>query len=229
MASTEESCPGGAALHPRLVVSPSKAFGHLFTKIRDANTKPADFASTAKRAMRLLAEDAIAELPTRSVEVETPCGPAAGVHVDADENLCAVSIIRAGDSLLESVRECLPSVSVGKILIQRNEDSEEKEPKLFYSKMPPRVADMNILLCDPMLATGGSAKMAIETLVSKHNVKPERIIFANVICCPEGLGAMAEAYPEVKIVTACVDKKLNEEKYIVPGLGDFGDRFFGTV
>eukprot|EP00566_Odontella_aurita_P027933 CAMPEP_0113556238 /NCGR_PEP_ID=MMETSP0015_2-20120614/17151_1 /TAXON_ID=2838 /ORGANISM="Odontella" /LENGTH=196 /DNA_ID=CAMNT_0000457583 /DNA_START=167 /DNA_END=757 /DNA_ORIENTATION=+ /assembly_acc=CAM_ASM_000160 len=196
--------------------------------MRDVRTNSTEFAAYAKRAMRLLAEDAIAELPTKSVEITTPCGPSTGVEI-ATDNLCAVSIIRAGDSLLESVRECLPGVRVGKILIQRDESSEEKEPKMFYAKMPPGVSDMNVLLCDPMLATGGSAKMAISTLVSEYDVKPERIIFANVICCPEGLDAMATAYPEVKIVTACIDEGLNGEKYIVPGLGDYGDRFFGTV
>lgn len=178
--------------------------------------------------MRLLAEDAIAELPERAVVVTTPCSVTSGFEIDTS-NLCAVSIIRAGDSLLESVRECLPGVHVGKILIQRNEESPDKEANLYYSKLPPGVEDMDILLCDPMLATGGSAKMAIHTLMVKYSVKPERIIFANMICCPEGLHAMAKAYPEVKVVTARVDECLNEEKYIVPGLGDYGDRFFNTV
>jgi len=179
--------------------------------------------------MRLLAEEAIAELPSqRNVEVMTPCGPAPGVEINT-ANVCAVSIIRAGDSLLEAVRECLLGVKTGKILIQRNEESKEKEPKLFYSKMPPGVDKMDILLCDPMLATGGSAKMAILTLVTKYNVDPARIVFANMICCPEGLKEMHNVYPEVKIVTAMVDDCLNDEKFIVPGLGDYGDRFFNTT
>jgi uracil phosphoribosyltransferase len=145
------------------------------------------------------------------------------------KNLCAVSIIRSGDALLESVRECLPSVAVGKILIQRNEESIEKEAVFYYSKMPPGVENMNILLCDPMLATGGSAKAAIDCLVDKYHVKKENIIFANMITCPEGLKKMAEDYPEIKIVSACVDNGLNDEKFIVPGLGDYGDRFFNTM
>lgn len=117
---------------------------------------------------------------------------------------------------------------MGKILIQRDESDPEKRPKLFYSKMPPGVENMNILLCDPMLATGGSATMAIETLISKHKVDPSNIIFANMICAPEGLRVMAEKYPQVKIVTVFVDQKLNGQKFIVPGLGDYGDRFFNT-
>jgi len=145
------------------------------------------------------------------------------------DKICAISIIRAGDSLLQAVLECLPEAHVGKILIQRNEESKEKEPILYYSKMPPGVENMHILLCDPMLATGGSALCAIETLKEKYGIKTEKIIFANMICCPEGLKTMGASYPEIKIVTACIDEKLNDEKYIVPGLGDYGDRFFNTV
>jgi len=177
---------------------------------------------------RILAEEAIAELPTTHSAIQTPCSPFEGTHIDTD-NLCAVSIIRSGDALLESVRECLPSVAVGKILIQRNEESKEKEAVFYYSKMPPGVENMNVLLCDPMLATGGSAKAAIDCLVEKYHVRKERIFFVNMITCPEGLKTMAEDYPEIKIISACVDDGLNEEKYIIPGLGDYGDRFFNTM
>lgn len=216
-------------MHPNVVVSSSKALKSLFTKMRDVNTTSSDFVFYAKRAMRILAEDAIAELPTQEeVTITTPCGPYNGIHVRTD-NVCAVSIIRSGDALLETVRECLPGITTGKILIQRNEESKEKEAKFFYSKMPPGIKDMYVLLCDPMLATGGSAKAAIKNLVDSHGVKTDRIIFANMITCPEGLEVMGQDYPEVKIVTACIDDGLNEQKYIVPGLGDYGDRFFNTV
>jgi len=217
-----------SSLHPNLVVGPSKAYSTIFTEMRKADNSPIVFASYARRAMRLLAEDAIAELPTKQTQIITPCGPTAGTELAVDK-ICAISIIRAGDSLLQAVLECLPEAHVGKILIQRNEASEEKEPILYYSKMPPNVENMHILLCDPMLATGGSALCAIQTLREEYGIKAENIIFANMICCPEGLKAMADAHPEIKIVTACIDEKLNEEKYIVPGLGDYGDRFFNTV
>lgn len=217
-----------SSFHPKLVVPQSKALVGLFTKLRDVRTTPAEFAFYAKRAMRILAEEAIAELPSSSSSIQTPCGVINGTHIETD-NLCAVSIIRSGDALLEIVRECLPSVSVGKILIQRNEKSKDKEAILYYSKMPPGIEHMNVLLCDPMLATGGSAKAAIDCLVDKYHVKKERIIFANMITCPEGLKNMAEWYPEIKIISAVVDEGLNDEKYIVPGLGDYGDRFFNTL
>ena len=222
------SNPNHGDLHPNLVVGPSKAYATLFTQMRKADHSPVVFASYAKRAMRLLAEDSIAELPTKQTQIITPCGPTMGTELDVDK-ICAISIIRAGDSLLQAVLDVLPEAHVGKILIQRNEESKEKEPILYYSKMPPGVENMHVLLCDPMLATGGSALCAIKVLKEKYNVKSDKIIFANMICCPEGLQAMAKAYPEIKIVTACVDEKLNEEKYIVPGLGDYGDRFFNTV
>lgn len=179
--------------------------------------------------MRLLAEDALAEFNTESIDIETPCGPFRGTKMMDPTSICAVSIIRSGDALLEVVRDCEPGLKVGKILIQRDESTPEKLPKLFYSKMPPNVKDCHILLCDPMLATGGSAIMALSVLVDQYNVKEEWIVFANMICCPEGLNAVAKAYPKVKIVTACIDDGLNEEKYIVPGLGDYGDRFFNTI
>ncbi len=198
--------------------------------MRDVKTSSQEFAFFARRAQRILAEEAIAELPSEQHNIQTPCGPYSGVRMSSSvDNICAISIIRSGDALVESVRECLPGVRVGKILIQRNEESKEKEAQYFYSKMPPNVVDMDILLCDPMLATGGSAKAAIDVLVKDYGVKTDRIVFANMISCPEGLKAMEDAYPEVKIVTACVDDCLNDEKYIVPGLGDYGDRFFNTV
>ena len=181
------------------------------------------------RAQRILAEETIAELPSEKHDIQTPCGPFSGLKlVNQTNEICAVSIIRSGDALVESFRECMPGISVGKILIQRNEASVDKEAKYYYSKMPKDALAMDIILCDPMLATGGSAKAAIEVLVKEHKIKTNRIIFANMISCPEGLKALGDAYPEIKIVTACIDKSLNEDKYIVPGLGDYGDRFFNT-
>lgn len=130
--------------------------------------------------------------------------------------------------MLDVVRDVEPALRIGKILIQRDETHPDKLPKLFYSKLPPDIDSMFVLLCDPMLATGGSAIKALDVLCHDHKVDPTKIIFANMICCPEGLRALAEAYPKVKVVTACIDECLNEDKYIVPGLGDYGDRFFNT-
>jgi uracil phosphoribosyltransferase len=211
-----------------LILSQSKAYATLFTKMRDVNTSSGDFVKYSKRAMRLLAEDAIAEFPSPALQIKTPCGTFAGTQMLDPTQICAVSIIRSGDALLETVRECIPECSVGKILIQRDESHPDKPAKLFYSKMPPSVADKYVLLCDPMLATGGSAHVALDVLVVTYKVKPHRIIFANMICAPEGVDAIHKVYPKVKIVTACVDEALNAHKFISPGLGDYGDRFFNT-
>jgi len=227
----QPSSPLNQPLHPNLVVCPSKALVSLFTKLRDVNTTPSEFVFYSKRAMRILAEDAIAELPSQSpITITTPCGTHTGIEIRTNQNnLCAVSIVRSGDALVESVRECIPDIPVGKILIQRDETTIEKKANYLYSKMPPGIAQMDILLCDPMLATGGSVKAAIRALVDLHGVSTDRIVFCNMITCPEGLGVMAEEYPEIKIVTVCVDDCLNGDNFIVPGLGDYGDRFFNTV
>ncbi|CAN0169248.1 unnamed protein product, partial [Laminaria digitata] len=109
------------------------------------------------------------------------------------------------------------------ILIQRNEESRDKHPVLFYKKLPPKIATMQVLLCDPMLATGGSAIMAIRCLV-EAGVKESGIVFVTVVVCPEGLGAVRAEFPEVTIVTGAMDDCLDERRFILPGLGDFGDR-----
>lgn len=178
--------------------------------------------------MRILIEDALAEFPTSEKLIDTPCERNfRGIYSPHSEQICAVSIVRSGDALVEAVREVEPGIRVGKILIQRNESLPEKSAELFYTKLPKDIATMHVLLCDPMLATGGSALQAIKSLV-EHGANPSNIVFANMICAPEGLKVLAQAYPMIKIVTVCVDRFLNEDKYIVPGLGDYGDRFFNT-
>lgn len=199
-----------------------------FFHFSDKSTISKDFVLYAKRSMRILIEDALAEFPTTEVSISTPCAPhVRGVQPLSPDCICAVSIVRSGDALLEIARAIEPGLRVGKILIQRNEALPEKPAELFYSKFPKDIANLYILLCDPMLATGGSAVKAIQTMV-EQGVNPAKIVFANMICAPEGLAVMAETYPMVKIVTVCVDESLNKEKYIVPGLGDYGDRYFNT-
>jgi len=138
--------------------------------------------------------------------------------------MVGISIIRAGDSMLGTFMEIAPEATVGKILIQRNE--ETREPVLYYSKVPP-LEGKQIMLLDPMVATGGSAICAIKVLLDKGALE-SNITFVNVLACPEGIAAMTKAYPSMRIVTGKIDDGLNEKAYIMPGLGDFGDRFFGT-
>uniref|UniRef100_A0A7S3V2X3 uracil phosphoribosyltransferase n=1 Tax=Aplanochytrium stocchinoi TaxID=215587 RepID=A0A7S3V2X3_9STRA len=210
-----------------LVLVQSRAITALFTQVRDKNTDQTGYVHYADRLMRILAEEGLAHMNSVSEKtVHTPCGPYKGL--ETTRKICAVSIMRSGDILLEAVRRVDPRVTVGKILIQRDEADPEKRPKLFYSKLPPDVAECEVLLCDPMLATGGSAICAVSVLI-KAGVKPENLVFLNTVCCPEGISAFHAKFPQVKIVTLAIDDCLNDDKYIVPGLGDFGDRYFGTL
>lgn len=228
-----EDTKGGLLKHPNLTVLQSRALVPLFTKIRDRETSSKDFVMYSKRIMRLLAEEAIAYIGSIPCRVMTPTNaPYAGLLSIVDTNpdmVCAVSIIRAGDSLLESVRDIAPGIRVGKLWIQRNESVASKEAIHSCTKLPKNIQTMHVILCDPMLATGGSSISALDILVGEYGVDPTRIVFANVICCPEGLDAVAKKYPTIKIVTCWIDSGMNNDKFIMPGLGDYGDRFFNTV
>lgn len=194
----------------------------LYTIIRDKNTTRSDFVFYSDRIIRLLVEEGLNHLPVQGRVVETETGQKfEGVSFLGQ--ICGVSIVRAGESMEQGLRECCRSVRIGKILIQR--DEETAQPKLFYEKLPADIADRYVFLLDPMLATGGSAIMATDVLI-KRGVKPERIYFLNLICNKEGVDKYHAAHPDVKIVTGAVDKGLDSDKYLVPGLGDFGDRYY---
>ncbi|KDE08998.1 uracil phosphoribosyltransferase [Microbotryum lychnidis-dioicae p1A1 Lamole] len=194
----------------------------LLTIIRDTKTTRGDFIFYSDRIIRLLVEEGLNHLPVVDKTVLTPTGlDYKGVGFEG--KICGISIMRAGEAMEAGLRECCRAVRIGKILIQR--DEETHQAKLFYAKLPDDIAQRYCLLLDPMLATGGSAIKAIEVLLD-HGVPEERIVFLNLVSCPEGLEAMYKAYPHVRVVTAWIDECLNEKKYIVPGLGDFGDRYF---
>eukprot|EP00753_Platysulcus_tardus_P012526 PLAT339.1.p2 GENE.PLAT339.1~~PLAT339.1.p2 ORF type:complete len:247 (+),score=124.67 PLAT339.1:43-741(+) len=211
---------------PHLVQLSGKQLTMLFTGLRSKDTSVRDFVFYADRINRLLVEEVLTHLPLEEKVVETPTGtPYTGLAIASGVKLCGVSIVRAGDSMLSELRSVVPGLAVGKILIQR--DEETATPKLFYSKFPPDIAERHVLLVDPMVGTGGSCKMAISVLLDA-GVKEENIVFLSLVSCPEGNTAIYEAYPAIKHITACMDPGMNEHKYIVPGLGDFGCRYFGT-
>jgi uracil phosphoribosyltransferase len=189
------------------------------------------YNTNCDRLCNILAEEGLALLPNviESKVVKTPTGDTYdGLEVpDVKKHLCAVSIVRSGDILLEAVRRVAVGVAVGKILLQRDEEDEHKRPKLYYSKLPKDVSERTIMLVDPMLATGGSANLAIKVLLDA-GVKEKNILFLVVVAAPEGIENVHAKHPDVRIVAAEIDKGLNEDKYIVPGLGDFGDRYYGT-
>ena len=214
---------------PNTTVLDSPAITLLFTSIRNVNTKVDTYINDADRLMRILAEEGLARVKgVKKVTIQTPCGSFDGLEPVPESRMCAVSIVRSGDILLEAVRSCAPKIKVGKILCQRDEEHPEKIAKLYYSKFPRDIASLEmVILVDPMLATGGSASLAIDTLL-EAGVKEENIMFLNVVSCPEGLDHLSKNYPKIQIVTAAVDSHLNDDKYIVPGLGDFGDRYYST-
>ncbi|GMM36783.1 uracil phosphoribosyltransferase [Saccharomycopsis crataegensis] len=194
----------------------------LYTIIRNKETQRSDFVFYSDRIIRLLVEEGLNQLPVEPKTVSTPTGEVfEGVKFLG--KICGVSIIRAGESMEQGLRDCCRSVRLGKILIQR--DEETALPKLYYEKLPEDIASRYVFLLDPMLATGGSAIMATEVLLSR-GVKPERIFFLNLISNPEGISNYHKKFPDIKIVTGAVDRGLNESKHIVTGLGDFGDRYY---
>jgi uracil phosphoribosyltransferase len=195
----------------------------LHTIIRDRTVRRDDFVFYSRRIMRLLIETGLNLLPFEPWEVETP------VRRKFDglrfTSLCGVSVARAGESMEAELREVCRSIRIGKILIQR--DKVTKLPHLYYSNLPHDIAQRNVLLMDPMLATGGTALAAIQVLLDK-GVDEDKIVFINLITVPEGITALCQRYPKVKLVTSAIDERLNENAYMMPGIGDFGDRYFGT-
>ncbi|VVT54749.1 uncharacterized protein SAPINGB_P004235 [Magnusiomyces paraingens] len=194
----------------------------LYTIIRDRTTPRSDFVFYADRIIRLLVEEGLNQLPVSPHTISTPTGISySGVRFNG--HICGVSIVRAGESMEQGLRDCCRSVRIGKILIQRDEATAL--PKLFYEKLPDDISRRYVFLLDPMLATGGSACMAIKVLIDR-GVPQERILFLNLLAAPEGIKVMQEKYPKVKIITGGIDANLDENKFITPGLGDFGDRYY---
>eukprot|EP01114_Cavostelium_apophysatum_P008664 TRINITY_DN2132_c0_g1_i1.p1 TRINITY_DN2132_c0_g1~~TRINITY_DN2132_c0_g1_i1.p1 ORF type:complete len:218 (-),score=22.73 TRINITY_DN2132_c0_g1_i1:96-749(-) len=212
--------------HPKLhIMRMTHQIKGLQTIIRNRETSRADFIFYSDRLLRLVIEEGLGFLPFAEKTVITPTGESYK-GIGFTSKLCGVSIVRAGESMEEALRAVCRDVRIGKILIQR--DEKTGEPKLFYHKLPEDIADRHVLLLDPMLATGGSACKAIEVLMDR-GVQEKNIIFINLIAAPEGIENMRKKYPQVSIVTTEVDQKLNEKLYIIPGIGDFGDRYFGTT
>lgn len=210
-----------ADLPPNVITLPQTAqLEALYTIIRDKNTPRGEFIFYSDRIIRLLVEEGLNHLPVIPKTVETPTG-ATYEGVAFEGRICGVSILRAGEAMEAGLRDVCRSVRLGKILIQR--DEETGLPKLYYAKLPEDVASRYVLLLDPMLATGGSAIKAVEVL-KEHKVPDERIIFLNLISCPEGIRKFCETFPKCRLITGCIDKGLNEKRYIIPGLGDFGER-----
>ena len=193
---------------------------HLLASLRDAATPPEVFRTLAKRLALAIILEASRGLPTTEVDVRTPVGTAKGRVLPRD--LVAVPILRAGLGMLEAVTELFPEVAVGYVGLERDEAS--LRPSRYYQKLPS-VHGCHVLVLDPMLATGGSGAAACAAIKEGD---PADVRFACIVAAPEGVRRMSSEHPDVDIFAAALDDRLDERGFIVPGLGDFGDRLFGT-
>lgn len=195
---------------------------HKISLMRDKNTGTKEFRDLVSEVAMLLCYEATRDLPTEEVEVETPVA-LAKTKVLAGRKLALVPILRAGLGMVDGMLNLIPAAKVGHIGLYRNE--ETLQPVEYYCKLPKDIAEREVIVLDPMLATGGSASDAIAQIKQRG---ARHIKFIGLIAAPEGLKALHEAHPDVDIYVAALDDHLNENGYIVPGLGDAGDRIFGT-
>jgi uracil phosphoribosyltransferase len=191
-------------------------------ELRDASTAPAAFRRAAHRISVLLAAEALKHVPSESATVTTPIGPATGRRMQGD--LVVVPVLRAGLGMLDSVLELVPTARVGHIGLHRDERTAVASQ--YYAKLPHDLARSFVLMIDPMLATGGSAVSAIDVIKKS---RPASVTMICIVAAPEGVALMEQHHPDVAVYTPVVDTELNANRYIVPGLGDFGDRLYGTL
>lgn len=195
---------------------------HKVSLMRDKNTNPKDFRQLLKEISLLMAYEVTRTLPLKDVEIETPIAKTT-TKMLGGRSIAIVPILRAGLGMVDGVLELVPTAKIGHIGCYR--DEKTMQPVEYYCKLPVDVEQRTVIVVDPMLATGGSASMAID-FIKKRGVKD--IKFMCLISAPEGVAALNKAHPDVPIFTAALDEKLNENCYIIPGLGDAGDRLFGT-
>jgi uracil phosphoribosyltransferase len=193
---------------------------HLIAGLRDVHTAPTFFRYLTKRLTTVLILEATRDLPTQPISVQTPLENTTGRRLA--EPVVAVPILRAGLGMLDAIVDLFPLVRVGYLGLERDEATFE--PSEYYAKLP-ELSDARTFILDPMLATGGSASAAIDS-VKKAGAQWIRMV--SIVSAPEGVKTLEAAHPDVDIVTASVDRELSDSAYILPGLGDFGDRLFGT-
>ncbi|MBI2813532.1 MAG: uracil phosphoribosyltransferase [Opitutae bacterium] len=193
---------------------------HVLTHLRDKTTKPALFRTLSYQIALLLALEATRDLATEEKKIETPLEPVTGCVLA--KPLVIVPILRAGLGMLQPFHDVFPDVSVGYVGLER--DHTTAVARSYYCKLPP-LAGTRVIIVDPMLATGGSAAQAVTVVKAAGGTE---IVFVCIVAAPEGVATMQKAHPEVPIHAGALDRELNAKKYILPGLGDFGDRLYGT-
>jgi uracil phosphoribosyltransferase len=194
---------------------------HYLTRLRDKDTRPDEFREMSDKIITLLLYEATRDLRTRKFTFATPLENTEGEAIA--DRVVAVPILRAGLGLLGPVLELLPQVTVGYIGLER--DERTAIASRYYVKLPPDIAGKAVMILDPMLATGGTAAKAVDLL---KEYQPASVRLVCVVAAPEGIQALQQAHPDVQVFAAARDRQLNAQKYILPGLGDYGDRLFGT-
>lgn len=205
----------------KVVIFNHPLMSHKLSIIRDEKTNTKDFRETVSEIATLMAYEATRNLPTKDVDVKTPISICKSKMIDGD--IVIVPILRAGLGMVEGIQALVPHAKVGYIGLFRNE--ETLEPQLYYAKFPNNISNATVILVDPMLATGGSCVKALDILKERG---AKNIIYMGIVGVDEGINNVVEHHPDVDIFLAAKDVKLNEVGYIVPGLGDCGDRLFGT-
>lgn len=198
---------------------------HKLTILRQKTTGTKDFREIVNEIARLLAYEVSRDLPLEDVEIETPIMTSTQKTL-AGKKVVVVPILRAGLGMVDGILDLIPAARVGHVGLYR--DEETMQPVEYFVKMPSNLEERQLYVVDPMLATGGSAIAAIDSVLER-GAKVENIKFICLVAAPEGVKALREAHPNVEIYTAALDEKLNEDAYIIPGLGDAGDRLYGTL
>jgi uracil phosphoribosyltransferase len=206
----------------KVVIFDHPLIQHKLSILRDANTSTKDFRELVNEIAMLMTYEATRDLPTEDIKVKTPCGVANCKHI-AGRKMAFVPILRAGLGMVNGILALVPSARVGHIGLYR--DPKTHEPHEYYCKLPDPIDQRQIVVVDPMLATGGSAIAAVD-FIKKHG--GQKIKFMSIIAAPEGVDALMKAHPDIQLYVGCLDRELNENAYICPGLGDAGDRIFGT-
>lgn len=205
----------------KVVIFNHPLISHKLSIIRDEKTNTKDFRETVAEIATLMAYEATRSLPVKDVDIKTPISICKTKMLDGD--IVIVPILRAGLGMVEGIQVLIPQAKVGYIGLFRNE--ETLEPELYYAKFPTNIASATVLLVDPMLATGGSCVKAIDILKERG---AKNIIYMGIVGVSDGIENVQKHHPDVDIFLAAQDERLNEKGYIVPGLGDCGDRLFGT-
>ncbi len=213
---------------PNLKVLQYKPVDTLIGQLRDLNVNCEQFRFLSKRVIRFIIEEALASECDVVLTKQSPLGYYQTFgNSRTSSDYAIVSILRSGNAMVDEFLTVVPDIAVGNILVQRNEASKEKEAIYFFDKLPVDINRRKVFLVDPMIGTGNSAMKCIEVLKNK-GVKEENIIFLNFISCEGGIATLFKNHPNMKIITAKVDPYLLPNKYLAPGLGDFGDRYFST-